>query len=595
MGFSASGTGNAFMQASDVGLNKITDKINDIFDIENPDGVQSNLETSLGILTSNAVSGLLSGSVLSQSKNKVLPVVLTGDSIKPGPSNYQQLAPSETFKLNANAGESTTNEGKAIKAKTLTLGDRPYSLFNRFSLVNYRGTMLASEGNVGSGFSSKFYNKIDPASLINPTASKIIDMTSAIPGNMGYTYNHSDFAMAKYYGKIPNNMLITLRRFAFPAPDDIISPKAGGDDTSQPDIARAVTWMSEETGNSMAEMIKFSTGYGWEDAEADMQTLESQKGAQSGAFGKKINSSTFLSSVVNAMEGTDAETAMRREANAGYDSFGNTYPNHVFGPLNVIKQVLVRKPGLEYNQEFTLKFEYELRDIGGANPKILMLDQLSNILALTYSNAPFWGGATRYIGDGSVAKPLGDTKLLKSGDYKGFLGSVVSQFTGKNTGDAKSDITEWAKGFIADGSPGKMLNQFLSGSMMQMFNTPQGGQAAASLLTGDATGQWHVTIGNPLNPIAVIGNLACTGTSINFEGPLGIQDFPERLVVTVTLKPARPRDKAEIESMFNTGRGRFYIQPDDEGDINKTMDVSQYGNRDKSKAYHSIFRKMTSG
>ena len=128
---------------------------------------------------------------------------------------------------------------------------------------------------------------------------------------------------------------------------------------------------------------------------------------------------------------------------------------------------------------------------------------------------------------------------------------------------------------------------------MQLFNTPQGGQAVASLLTGDPTGQWHVTIGNPLNPIAVIGNLACTGTTINFEGGMGVQDFPERLVVTVTLKPGRPRDKAEIESMFNSGRGRFYLQPDDEADINNTLDVSAYGNKDKKS--RNTFRKLANG
>ena len=42
-------------------------------------------------------------------------------------------------------------------------------------------------------------------------------------------------------------MMITLRRFAFPAPDDVISPKIDGKDSPQPDIARAVTWLGEDT------------------------------------------------------------------------------------------------------------------------------------------------------------------------------------------------------------------------------------------------------------------------------------------------------------------------------------------------------------
>ena len=49
-----------------------------------------------------------------------------------------------------------------------------------------------------------------------------------------------------------------------------------------------------------------------------------------------------------------------------------------------------------------------------------------------------------------------------------------------------------------------MLNNLIGGPLMKMFNTPGGGQAAQSLLTGDPTGQWHLTVGNPLNPIMVI-------------------------------------------------------------------------------------------
>ena len=244
------------------------------------------------------------------------------------------------------------------------------------------------------------------------------------------------------------------------------------------------------------------------------------------------------------------------------------------------------------SQEFTLKFEYELRSFAGANPKIMMLDQLANIMALTYNTAPFWGGAVRYIGDGSVGKPLGDLSLLREGKYGSFLKSVVTDFGGmfKGVGD---DIMG-----IFEGKDSKVLNNLIGGTLQKLFNSPQGGQVANSLLTGDPTGQWHVTVGNPLNPIMVIGNLACTGTKVSFDGPMGLQDFPEKMFVEVTLKPGRPRDKADIESMFNAGRGRFYLQPADTADINDTFDVSQYGNRDRkgsSNPLNSEFRKISNG
>ena len=294
----------------------------------------------------------------------------------------------------------------------------------------------------------------------------------------------------------------------------------------------------------------------------------------------------------------------KQNGDAGYDAFSETYPNHVFGPLNVIKTVAQREQGLNYTQEFTLKFEYELRDLGGANPKVIMLDQLSNILALTYSNAPFWGGDVRYVGDGSVAKPLGEIQKLRDGDYGGFLSSVVTSVTGKKGdgtfGGALSDIGNSIKGIVKEGGAGKLLNNVLGGGLMKMFNSPQGGEAVLALLTGDPTGQWHVTIGNPLNPIAVIGNLACTNTTVNFEGAMGVQDFPEKMVVTISLKPGRPRDKAEIESMFNSGRGRFYLQPgDDTADINNTLNVDPYGkpgeNSPAMAKYAKTARKISNG
>ena len=569
---------DAITQVSELGVSTLKDKLNDLFDIENPDGVNAQLRTK------NNENSLKSSIEEDSSLNIAASVNAITQETRAS-RNVDVFYNQDVDSYKHKDGEGNAN---------ITLGKRPYSLFNKYSLVNFRGTPLFGEGGKGDSNKSKFFNKIDPRTLINPTASRIIEITDA-GGSNGYKYQYSDFAMAKYFGRIPNNMMITLRRFTGPAPDDIISPLGlTGANSQEPDIARAVTWLSETTGNTMAEIMKFSHGFNWKEAEAEVQTVQSQNNASSGKVGAIINNNKVLKAASNAASGrTQAQQERLDNGGAGYDSFSNTYPNHVFGPLNVIKKTLVREQGLKFDQEFKLKFEYELRDLGGANPKILMLDQLANMLALTYNNAPFWGGDVRYIGDGSVARPLGNVDLLKKADYMGFMKSVVSDFTGNNTGSTMDDITKSIKDFGMKGV-GDTLNNLLSGSMMKMFNSPQGGQAVAALLSGDPTGQWHVTIGNPLNPIVVIGNLACTDTSINFEGPMGLQDFPERMVVEITLKPARPRDKAEIESMFNTGRGRFYIQPADEIDINATVDVNAYGKTQKSPKDKEL-RKHSNG
>jgi hypothetical protein len=556
------------------------------FNLSSPDGVQSEIEAM------NAASNS-SNTTLSAYANFTTPDASASTTQSVSDNESQDASNNGTLLYQQDVQSAEYEVGEGSDAKKVSVGLRPYSVFNKYSLVNFRGTPLSNEGLPGTTKSNK-YNTVDQLSLDNPTASKIIEKTS-VTSNKGYRYDYSDFALTKYYGKIPNNMMITLRRFAFPAPDDIISPKSSdGDDIGQGDIARAITWMGGPTGNEIADILKFSHGFNWKDAEAAVQTLNSQQAGRSGEIGQLINGNRFLSAAASAANGENAYDAAVRNANAGFDAFSETYPNHVFGPLNVIKNVLVREQGLTFDNEFTIKFEYELRDLGGANPKILILDQLSNLLALTYNNAPFWGGDVRYIGDGSIAKPLGNIAHIKSGNYGEFLKSVISDFTGGGSGSIMDDL----KGIMEGG--GKAFSNMIGGSLLKLFNSPQGGQAVNSLLTGDPTGQWHLTVGNPLNPIMVIGNLACTNTEISFEGNIGPYDFPERLVATVTLKPGRPRDKAEIESMFNAGRGRFYLQPNDGVDINNTYDVSAYGNKDERKKagsskYNNTFRKIANG
>lgn len=83
-----------------------------------------------------------------------------------------------------------------------------------------------------------------------------------------------------------------------------------------------------------------------------------------------------------------------------------------------------------------------------------------------------------------------------------------------------------------------------------------------ALLTGEPTGNWHMTVGNPLNPILVIGNLICTKMDVQFGEEIGPDDFPLEMKVTYTLEHAMARDNAAIQSMFNRGAGKIYKLPD---------------------------------
>jgi hypothetical protein len=82
-----------------------------------------------------------------------------------------------------------------------------------------------------------------------------------------------------------------------------------------------------------------------------------------------------------------------------------------------------------------------------------------------------------------------------------------------------------------------------------------------AILDGRAVGEWHLTVGNPIDPIAVIGNLCLKNTKIKFSEALGLDDFPTEVSFTVTLEPGRARAKQDIESMFNAGGGDMSFTP----------------------------------
>lgn len=461
-----------------------------------------------------------------------------------------------------------------------------FSNFNQWSLYNYTGGPFESDK---IDYNQPIYGGETQLDYRNPTASRIIEVVNS-KDMPAYKYNFSDFALAKYYGKIPNTHMITLRRFPFAIEDNIVNPNVLGPDGSTitrgaPDLARAVTWMDEATDNKLQDILKFSVSTSWKEIESQIQEI-SGNSATGGALGAKLGGSGLMSSIYGAANGMNAQQT--QAARSGFDATKGTYPNHVFGPINVIKKVMIRDQGLGFEQGFNLKFHYSLRQLQGVSPKVAFLDMMSNLLVLTYNNGNWWGGSTRYVG-GSRAfqKPFGDQSKLKSGDFGGFLGSLLGDGI-KGMKNIFSDIGE-------NGLSGsKLSNNLLGGSLMKMFGTPQAGEAINALLTGDATGQYHVTIGNPLFPIATIGNLICEGADFEFGGEMSYEGFPTELTVTVKLKPGRPRDKADIERMFNGGKERMYLTP--EGGVNTNLSATNtaYGNAD-SATQADIYRKMGNG
>lgn len=380
-------------------------------------------------------------------------------------------------------------------------------------------------------------------------------------GKEQFLYDYTDFLYNSYYGWIPNNHLITLRRFPVPVNDKATVP--GQDETKEflfP-IAKATTYIGESAGNKISELLSFAFKMNWETISADVQSIQgNEKGADDGPFSGVAK----VLGVISGEAGYDSISGWDPQR-AKFDPYTDgMYANRVYGPVNAITNTYKRSRGLELEHTMNIKFQYSLKSIGGINPKAAMLDILSNILSLTYNNADFWGGAIRYFQDKQAYPFLGAKKGMDSwynGDVTGYIDALGDQFSDSlsNLGSILTDL------FSNPGQAMQTLKNLATkgGQIGMAIHQQKKGQRPnilgfKALLTGDPVGEWHVIIGNPFNPIAMIGNLIVTNTKITFSDQLGIDDFPEDMFVDITLQHGRPRDKGDLESIFNRGGGRLY-------------------------------------
>lgn len=411
-------------------------------------------------------------------------------------------------------------------------------------------------------------------------ACTITDLVNAsVRGELGrQVYNFSDFAYCKHLGKIPNNYLITLRRFGSPCGDKIDKRRYTTINTAEdeaqkhnPDIGRMITWLGTP-GNEMTNILKYNYKMQWEDVEAqlDAQQVETPTGPIAQIF--NMSNPQFRKQVQKGQQSLDHVAGGKYmasmfpgstgTADASYKGTWNAMAdrNKIYGPVDVIDKTKRRKQGLVFEQQITLTFDYELRSYYGVNGKAAFTDLLANILATTYVHGDFWGGERRFFG-GMQDNIFANLPIFSAAD-NGKLNdpqSVVKALISSIQDGAKA----LSKGFEGQSTTEKLVSAIkeigamMLGNALNKLGRPQK-IALSSLLSGAPVGCWHLTIGNPKAPILEIGNLICTNTEIEHYGPLGLDDFPTGIRVKVTLEHGSPRDIMGIEQMYNRGDTRLY-------------------------------------
>ncbi len=434
----------------------------------------------------------------------------------------------------------------------------------------------------------------------NCTIKELVRLSHMYGSPLGNAkYKFTDFMYCKDLGKISNNHLITLRKFPYPVPDNIFeittskyaTPDNVGDAEITGDVGRLITWFGTDD-NKLEDILKYNYKATWKELNAERQDKKSQEDESKGPLGFVVNSfspSFLKSEVQNSTHNVWSKmlgavmpngTLPLTTSDEQYVRYTQYDKNKVYTPLNTIQSTHIYEGKLQFSQDISLKFCYKLRGYENINGKSAMIDLLGNILEVTYRRGKFWGGEHNIIGpppnaqgwkkanafiDKTFDKLGGIFESLINGSED--LSSLLSQ-AANAIGETLSKAADTAKDVANDPQGAaktalkKMsdlgVGQLIRGQLKNALGRPSF-YAFDSLLPGGLSGLWHLTIGNPKNPIAAIGNLILDSAEITHSGPLGIDDFPTELTVVVKLKHAKPRDITTIGQMYTKGERGIYI------------------------------------
>lgn len=509
-------------------------------------------------------------------------------------------------------------------------------LFNYYVIGDSRMSIGGSKITYIKSETYEMNQAITPEVSRNPTAHAIIKETTAT-GNylnpsskyVSQPFNVKDFIFCKHYGVIPNNRMITLRRFPTPVMDNLRVPTPGkrpqltdeggrvkgsfvdGEGLTQSQMiregaalpmAQAVTFFGGETGNNLETILGIDTGLKWTNSEqkTKLDLQGNDRGLLNSTLGKYMEgilsteTNDNLRGISNLLgtftDPDNVELQLRRQLFDKLTSGDGPLSRKIFVDVNTVNQMYIRDIGLSGGQQsFTLKFTYSLTSVGEVNSRMLFIDLLANLLALgtdygkfltpqllVNSNRQGLGfpmGNKGYVQH--LTQPVEFLNSMLKLNFSAEVKSKIENLKG-DVEKSKEELEGLKKGtpLSKDGKIYKTLTAMLTSDLInQLYYEP-------IMLSGYPTGEWHITVGNPLNPIAMMGNMICDSVKIRLNNVLGPDDFPTELTAEYSMKSARQKHRGDFESMFNRGNGRLYLGKFEISDASKGALVGAASNTD---------------
>jgi hypothetical protein len=491
------------------------------------------------------------------------------------------------------------NEDNPVGGKALPQFTGRTSVINPYHLVRYHSLKKQDSENspeltkLGVPNEDTNYNGLaDNPAYKNPSTSFIIYHFNEGPGKKLYErkYSYSDFLYLKHYHPFNNNRLITLRRYMIPVYDECrVAIKDATPDLRRP-IAQAFTYL-DYSNNSLNTLTKMTVQINTKDikgAGVDSNSTPTTLTEAADVLGLKDSTGVLVSDatqqvgikMLSLLSGQTAQDKFSSWTSA-YDPWSNgPLQDLVYGPVNVITGAKIRGRGLTFSHigDLKIQFEYSSKTIEHVNQKAVMLDIFSNMLALTYNHALFWGGENRFLID-RANFPLVRAEAM----YQFLKNKNISDASQNVAGSASTIFSNIENIFksVSSGNLGEIFsNQNIEGikSFFTQYALLENDklknfqksilEGTKAELTGAPSGEWHLQVGNPFAPIMMLGNLWCTQCDFEFNNELSIDDFPTELKFTCTLKPGRERDASDVQSIFNSGGGRIYYPRQSGVDVN---------------------------
>lgn len=376
-----------------------------------------------------------------------------------------------------------------------------------------------------------------------------------------------DFAYLRFLGVYPNNRLIVCRKFGSPVNNDLsrfqVKP-----------VSTLVTWQPPGT-----DFFKISFGEEWTDADASFTEILNDIGDEfkMGSGGGSFNVGEKLAGGLGAIPLPGFSEIFQRKIMYELGLVDETGRDIIpSGNANLIKEAKMRKTikdgssgsGLNCKISIPVKIEYEQKFIGGLDPTKAFYDILSNISQFGTQDAVFYlNGAgpaadkfKKFITALKNNPREAITNLLNGviNSLKGMVDDIISAL-GLGDKPAEDDSKKEETSIDFKGAINKVLDTILLLVVGIVKKYEIRILGVVNALTGQPSGPWHVTVGNPKRPVFTSGDMICKEVNVSLGETLAFNDLPSRITVEFTLENARPLGLGEIMSRFMQGQGRSYV------------------------------------